>query len=78
MSKVTAPFLIKETIEDINFVVTADRENYARRRRRTRVTAEEFKNNPVFDRIHNQEREFALQSSTLKRTTKCSPLNTDH
>ncbi|MFV8347970.1 hypothetical protein [Flavobacterium sp. ZB4P13] len=74
----TAPFLIKGTIEDINFVVTADRENYARRRGRKRITAEEFKNNPVFDRICNQGQEFALHSSTLKLTPECLPLNIDH
>jgi hypothetical protein len=50
---VITPLLIKGTIEDINFVVTADRENYVRRRGRKRVTAQEFKNNPVFDKICN-------------------------
>jgi hypothetical protein len=58
MAKVIAPFLIKGTIDDINFVVTGDGENYARRRGNTGVTAEEFKNNPIFDRIRNQGQEF--------------------
>ncbi|TDE51277.1 hypothetical protein [Flavobacterium sp. GT3P67] len=58
MAKVIAPFLIKGTIDDINFVVTADGENYARKRGNTGVTAEEFKNNPIFDRIRNQGQEF--------------------
>lgn len=58
MAKVIAPFLIKGTIDDINFVVTADGENYARRKGNTGVTAEEFKNNPIFDRIRNQGQEF--------------------
>ncbi len=58
MAKVTAPFLIKGTIDDINFVVTADGENYARMRGKTGITAEEFKNNPIFDRIRNQGMEF--------------------
>lgn len=40
MSKVIAPFLIKETIEDANFVITADGENYAGRRGRTREQPE--------------------------------------
>ena len=58
MAKVIAPFLIKGTIEDINFVVTADGENYARMRGKTGVTAEQFKNNPIFDRIREQGQEF--------------------
>lgn len=58
MAKVIAPFIIKGTIDDINFVVTADGENYARRKGNTGVTAEEFKNNPIFDRIRNQGMEF--------------------
>lgn len=58
MAKVIAPFLIKGTIEDINFVVTANGENYARMRGNTGVTKEEFKNNPIFDRIRNQGYEF--------------------
>lgn len=58
MAKIIAPFLIKGTIEDINFVVTADGENYARIRGNTGVTAEQFKNNPIFDRIREQGQEF--------------------
>jgi hypothetical protein len=58
MAKVTAPFLLKGTIDDINFVVTADGRNYARIKGRTGVTSEEFKNNPVFDAIRNQGQEF--------------------
>jgi hypothetical protein len=42
MAKVVAPFLIKGTIDDINFVVTANG-NYARTKGKTGVTAEEFK-----------------------------------
>jgi hypothetical protein len=58
MAKVVAPFLIKGTIDDINFVVTADGKNYARAKGKTGVTAKEFKNNPIFDRIRNQGQEF--------------------
>lgn len=58
MAKVVAPFLIKGTIDDINFVVTADGNNYARAKGKTGVTATEFKNNPIFDRIRNQGQEF--------------------
>ena len=58
MAKVIAPFLIKGTLDDINFVITADGENYARMKGKTGVTAEQFKNNPIFDRIRNQSQEF--------------------
>jgi hypothetical protein len=58
MAKVAAPFLIKGTIDDINFVVTADGKNYARAKGKTGVTATEFNNNPIFDRIRNQGQEF--------------------
>ncbi|MFV5688891.1 hypothetical protein ACM55M_09740 [Flavobacterium sp. ZT3R25] len=58
MAKIIAPFLIKGTIEEINFVVTADGNNYARAKGKTGVTSKEFKNNPVFDRIRNQGQEF--------------------
>ena len=58
MAKITAPFLIKGTIDDINFVVTTDGNNYARAKGKTGVTAKEFKNNPVFDRIRNHSQEF--------------------
>jgi hypothetical protein len=58
MAKIIAPFLIKGTIEDINFVVTAEGENYARMRGNTGVTAEQFKNNPIYDRIREQGQEF--------------------
>ncbi len=58
MAKVIAPFLIKGTIDDINFVVTAGGGNYARIKGQTGVTAEEFKNNPIYDRIRNQGKEF--------------------
>jgi hypothetical protein len=44
--------LIKGTIDDINFVVTASG-NYARTKGKTGVTAEEFKI-ILFDRIRNQ------------------------
>lgn len=58
MAKVIATFLIKGTIDDLNFVVTADGNNYARTKGKTGITAEEFKNNPIFDRIRDQGNEF--------------------
>jgi hypothetical protein len=58
MAKVVAPFLITGTLDDINFVVTADGNNYARAKGKTGVTSTEFKNNPIYDRIRNQGQEF--------------------
>jgi hypothetical protein len=58
MAKIIAPFLIKGTIDDINFVVTADGSNYARSKRETGLTSQEFKTNPIYDRIRDQGREF--------------------
>jgi hypothetical protein len=58
MAKVIAPFKISETLDDINFVVTADGENYARMKGKTGITSEQFKNNPIFDRIRHQGTEF--------------------
>jgi hypothetical protein len=58
MVKIIAPFLIKGTIGDMNFVVTADGNNYARLVGKPPVSPHEFKNNPVFDRIRNHGLEF--------------------
>ncbi|WP_418263887.1 hypothetical protein [Flavobacterium faecale] len=58
MAKVIAPFKIKGTLDDLNYVVTADGNNYVRTKGKTGVTAEQFKNNPIFDRIRNQSQEF--------------------
>ena len=58
MAKVIAPFKISGTLDDINFVVTADGENYARMKGKTGITSEQFKNNPIFDRIRHQGTEF--------------------
>jgi uncharacterized protein (DUF1501 family) len=41
-AKVTTPLLIKGTVDDINFVLTADGKNYARMRGKTGITAQEF------------------------------------
>lgn len=39
MTKVIASFNISETLDDINFVVTADGENYARMKGKTGITS---------------------------------------
>lgn len=58
MAKVIAPFKIKGTLDDLNFVVTADGTNYVRTKGKTGVTAKAFKNNPIFDRIRDQSSDF--------------------
>lgn len=58
MAKVIGPIQIKGTIDDLNFVVTADGNNYVRLKGKTGVSSESFKNNPVFDRIREQGNEF--------------------
>ncbi|CAM3732683.1 hypothetical protein FSS13T_22400 [Flavobacterium saliperosum S13] len=62
MAKVLAPFKISGTLDDINFVVTEDGNNYARLKGKTGVTKEEFKNNPIFDRIRNHGKEWGYCS----------------
>jgi hypothetical protein len=57
MAKVIAPFKIQGTLDDLNFVVNADGTNYVRMKGKTGVTTEDFKNNPIFDRIRNQGKE---------------------
>lgn len=58
MAKVVAPFKISGTLDDINFVLTENGNNYARMKGKTGVTSEEFKNNPIFDRIRNHGKEW--------------------
>lgn len=58
MAKIVAPFKISGTLDDINFVLTKDGNNYARMKGKTGVTKEEFKNNPIFDRIRNHGKEW--------------------
>lgn len=58
MAKITAPFLIQGTIDNLNFFVTAEGKNYVRLKREGSLTTEEFNNNPIYDRIRNHGKEF--------------------
>lgn len=58
MAKVIAPFLIKGTIDELNFVVTADGKNYVRVKNASGLTSAEFKNNAKYDHIRNHGIEF--------------------
>ena len=57
MAKIIAPFEIKGTFDDLNFVVT-DGINYVRTKGKTGITSKQFKENPIFDNIRNQGQEF--------------------
>lgn len=58
MAKVIAPFQIKGTIDELNFVVTADGKNYVRLKNTSGITSDEFKNNVKYDHIRNHGIEF--------------------
>jgi hypothetical protein len=57
MPKVIAPFVIKGTLEDLNFYVTQG-ENLVRIKGKTGVSSEEFARNPVFQKVRNHGKEF--------------------
>ena len=57
MAKVIAPFIIKGTLDDLNFYI-ASNENLVREKGNTGVTKEQFAKNPIFDRIRQQSSEF--------------------
>ena len=58
MAKIIAPFLIKGTLDNLNFVVTADGANYVRMQGKSGLTKDEFKNNPKYDHIRMHGIEF--------------------
>lgn len=58
MAKIIAPFTIKGTIDDLNFVLTADGTNYARSKREQALTSLQFNANPIYDRIRKHSTEF--------------------
>lgn len=58
MAKVIAPFKIVGTLEDLNFYVDQDNINRARTKGKTGVSPEQFKSNPIYQKIRNQGTEF--------------------
>lgn len=56
MAKVIAPFKIVGTLDDLNFYINSD-ENYVRAKKERALTPEQFKENPIFDRIRQQGKE---------------------
>jgi hypothetical protein len=74
MAKVIAPFKITGTLNDINFVATADEGNYARMKGKTGITSKQFKENPIFDRIWHQGIEFgqcSIKSVLFRQIANC-------
>lgn len=57
MAKVTAPFEIKGTIDDLNFY-KASEQNLVRLKGKPGITKEQFANNPVFNHIKKHGTEF--------------------
>lgn len=58
MAKIKAPFQIIGTIADINFYVDQNKTNLARTKGKTGVSSEEFKRNPIFEKVKNHGKEF--------------------
>jgi hypothetical protein len=58
MAIVKAPFQIIGTIADINFYVDQNKVNIARTKGKTGVSSEEFKRNPIFEKVKNHGKEF--------------------
>lgn len=58
MAKVIAPFKIVGTIDDLNFYIDENNVNRVREKGNTGVTAEQFKNNPIFQKVRNHGKEF--------------------
>jgi hypothetical protein len=62
MAIVKAPFTIIGTIDDLNFFLDQGNINRVRVKGKSGITAEQFKTNPIFDRIKKQGKEFGHAS----------------
>ena len=58
MAEVFAAFKITGTIAGINFYLFQNGKNYAREKGKTGITSKQFYENPIFDPIRNQSKEF--------------------
>ena len=74
MAKVTAPIKISGTLDDLNFVITSDGNNYVRMKGKTGITAEAFRNNPIFNPIREQGKEWGYCSVKSKSFRQLVPL----
>jgi hypothetical protein len=72
MAKVIAPFKISGTLDDLNFI-NSQEGNFVRMKKERHLTSEEFKENPIFDRIRQQGKEMgycALKSRQFRALAK--------
>ena len=73
MAKVIAPFKIIGTLDDLNYYLDENHVNLVRTKGKTGVTSQEFKDNPIFDRIRNQGKEMgycAIKAQSFRLLAK--------
>lgn len=58
MAKVIAPFKITGTLDDLTFYIDQENTNRVKTKGNPGITKEQFRDNPIFDRIRNQASEF--------------------
>ncbi len=66
MAIVIAPYTIIGTLDDLNFYLDEGKINRVRTKGDTGITAEQFKENPIFDRIRYHGKEFGHASTKSK------------
>ena len=64
MAKVIAPFKIVGTLDDLVFYIDQEKENRVKTKGKTGVTSEEFKRNPIFNKVKNHSKEFEVRSKS--------------
>jgi hypothetical protein len=67
MAKVTAPFIIEGTIDDLNFYIDQEGINRARQKPDSHMTSDMYKNSPSFHKMRMQNQEFG-QCATIAKT----------
>jgi hypothetical protein len=67
MAKVTAPFIIEGTIDDLNFYIDQEGINRARLKPESHMTSLMYKNSPSFHKMRMQNQEFG-QCATIAKT----------
>ncbi len=58
MAKIIAPFKIVGTLDDLVFYIDQEKENRVKTKGKTGVSSEEFKRNPIFNKVKNHGKEF--------------------
>ncbi|MBF6640273.1 hypothetical protein IVB69_02145 [Flavobacterium sp. J49] len=58
MARVIAPFKITGTIDELNFYIDQNKVNRVREKGKTGVSSEEFKRNPIFEKVKKHSKEF--------------------